>query len=472
MNIERTELVVIGGGPGGYAAAFRAADLGKSVTIVEPEPLLGGACLLRGCIPSKALISAAELAESIRGAGAIGIEAGPVTVRMDRLSQWRQNIINQIGKGLGELAKRRNVRWIRGHARFADPRRLTITSDSAAETTLEFDRAVIATGARPTFPPGLEPDRQLILSSDDALNLDRLPQRLLVVGGGYIGLELGTCFRLLGSTVTIVEITGSLLPGTDPELVRPVGRKLEARGVRVLLASRVANVKRVGDLVEATVQPRSGPPIAELFDCVLVCTGRGPNTDALALTAAGIETDARGFILCDDRGRTARPEIFAVGDCSGGPLLAHKARRDGIVAAEAICGQPSRRDQRTVPAVIFSDPEVAYCGMSEPEATAAGREIRIGRFPFAALGRAVTQRAAEGFVKLIADQTTEQVLGVGIVGPSASELIAEATLAVELGATVENLMHTIHAHPTLAESISEAAELVRGASIHIYKKSR
>jgi len=472
MTNEKAELVAIGGGPGGYAAAFRAADLGKSVTIVDPEPLLGGACLLRGCIPSKALITAAELAESIRGAGAIGIEAGPVTVHMDRLSQWRQNIINQIGKGLGELAKRRNVRWIRGRARFADPHRLAIAGEDSAETLLEFDHAIVATGARPSFPSGLEPDRQLILSSDEALELNLVPQSLLVIGGGYIGLELGTCFRLLGSTVTVVEMTGGLLPGTDPELVRPVGRKLESRGVRVLLDSRVLSLKRIHDRMEVTIQPRSGPLVAELFDRVLVCVGRGPNTDGLDLAAAGVAIDARGFITCDDQGRTNRPEIYSVGDCSGGPLLAHKARRDGIVAAEAICGRAARRDQKTVPAVIFSDPEIAYCGLSEPEAIAASREIKIGRFPFAALGRAVTQRAADGMVKLIADRTTEQVLGVGIVGPSASELIAEATLAVELGAKVEDLMHTIHAHPTLAEALPEAAELVRGASIHIFKKAR
>ncbi len=472
MSTEKTELVVIGGGPGGYAAAFRAADLGKSVTIVDPEPLLGGTCLLRGCIPSKALITAAELAESIRGAGAIGIEAGPVTVHMDRLSQWRQNIITQIGKGLGELAKRRNVRWIRGTARFADLRHLSIAAEGIPETTMEFDQAIIATGARPTFPTGLEPDGQLVIGSTEALELDHVPKQLLVVGGGYIGLELGTCFRLLGSAVTIVELTAGLLPGTDTELVRPVHRKLDSKGVRVMLESRVTALRKMADSVEVEIQPFRGATVIRNFDRVLVCVGRGANTSNLSLDRAEVQTDARGFIVCDAQGRTSRSEIFAVGDCSGGPLLAHKARRDGLVAAEAICGQSSTRDQLTVPAVVFSDPEIAYCGISESEAVSAGHEILIGRFPFAVLGRAATQRAPEGLVKLIADRATEQVLGVGIVGPSASELIAEATLAIELGAKVHDLMHTIHAHPTLSEAIPEAAELVRGASIHIYKKGR
>jgi dihydrolipoamide dehydrogenase len=472
MPEERIELLVIGGGPGGYAAAFHAADLGKQVTIVDPEPMLGGSCLLRGCIPSKALITAAELAEQIRGAGAVGIETGPVAVRMERLSQWRQNIIRQMGKGLGELARRRNVRWIRGRARFLDDRHVAITSDSG-DATLAFDHAIIATGAEPAFPAGLEPDGRLVLDSTAALELDRVPARLLVVGGGYIGLELGSCFRLLGSAVTIVELTGGLLPGTDTELVRPVARKLESRSVRVLLESCVLSIDRAAEYVDVTIRQSAGATtLNDRFDCVLVCVGRSPNTGRLDLARAGVETDSRGFITCDTQGRTSRPEIFAIGDCSGGPLLAHKARRDGIVAAEVICGRAVSRDQKTVPAVIFSDPEIAYCGLSEPDAIAAGRDIKIGWFPFVALGRALTQRSADGMVKLIADAATEQVLGVGIVGPSASELIAEATLAVELGATVEDLMHTIHAHPTLAEALPEAAELVRGASIHIYKKSR
>lgn len=462
----------MGGGPGGYAAAFHAADLGKSVTIIDPEPTLGGACLLRGCIPSKALIATAELAEQIRDAGTVGIETGPVSIHMDRLSQWRQNLIRQIGKGLGELAKRRNVRWFRGLAHFADDRHLTLQQEAGIETTLEFKNAIIATGARPTFPPGLEPDGKLVLSSTEALELDRLPQRLLVIGGGYIGLELGICFRLLGSSVTIVELTGGLLPGTDPELVRPVSRKCETRGIRILLESRVRSLSPVRDAVEVVIQTAGCTAITETFDRVLVSVGRRPNTDALALDRAGVQTDSRGYVTCDNQGRSSRSEIFAVGDCSGGPLLAHKARRDGIVAAEVICGRSSARDQKTVPAVVFSDPEIATCGLSEPEAIAAGREVKIGRFPFVALGRALTQRATDGFVKLIADRATEQILGVGIVGPSASELIAEATLAIELGATVEDLMHTIHVHPTLAEALPEAAELVRGASIHIYKRAR
>ncbi len=472
MVNEIAPLLVIGGGPGGYAAAFRAADLGRTVTIVDPEPTLGGACLLRGCIPSKALITAADLAEQIRGAGAIGIETGPLIIHMDRLSQWRQTIIRQIGKGLGELAKRRNVRWVRGRARFLDEKHVAVQTDGG-ESTIEFQQVVIATGARPTFPPGLEPDGRLVVTSTEALEWDQVPGRLLVVGGGYIGLELGSCLRLLGSSVTIVELTPGLLPGTDVELVRPVSRKLELRGVRVLLENRVLALEPIGDEVVATIQPKDGEPRAERFDRVLVSVGRGPNTDGLDLPRAALHTDGRGTIVCDDQGRTNRPEFFSVGDCSGGPLLAHKARRDGIVAAEAICGHAaSSRSQKTVPAVIFSDPEIAYCGLNESDAMAAGRDIQVTRFPFAALGRAHTHRATDGMVKLIADRRSDEILGVGIVGPCASELIAEATLAVELSAKTSDLMRTIHAHPTLAEAMPEAAELVHGASTHIYKKPR
>jgi dihydrolipoamide dehydrogenase len=472
MPSEHADVVVIGGGPGGYAAAFRAADLGKQVTIVDPEPLLGGSCLIRGCIPSKALITAAELTEQIRGAEAIGIQAGPVIVHMDRLNRWQEGIVRQIGKGLGELAKRRNVRWIRGRARFSDSQHLTIACDDSPDLKLQFGHVIIASGARASFPPGLEPDGTSVLSSTEALQLTQVPRRLLVIGGGYIGLELGSCFKLLGSHVAIVELTPGLLPGTDPELVRPVLRRLELRGVRVLLQSRVLSLERATAMVRAVIQSGSDAPIAEEFDRVLVCVGRVPNTDQLDLRNAGVATDTRGFIECDDQGRTNQPAIFAIGDCSPGPLLAHKARRDGIVAAEVICGMPAHRNQKTIPAVIFCDPEIASCGLSEPESAAAGREIKVGRFPFAAVGRAVTHRAPDGMVKLIADRATEQVLGVGIVGPCASELIAEATLAVEHGMTVADLMHTIHAHPTLAEALPEAAELVRGASIHIYKRPR
>jgi dihydrolipoamide dehydrogenase len=349
---------------------------------------------------------------------------------------------------------------------------LLVQNEGASDQVISFDHVVIATGARAAFPSGLEPDGRLVLGSTEALELASLPRKMLVIGGGYIGLELGTCFRLLGSEVAVVEMTPGLLPGTDPELVRPVARKLESRGVRIMLQSRVVSIERSSSDARVAIQCNDGSVVQETCDRVLVCVGRLPNTDNLALDLAGVTTDSRGFILCDEQGRTNQPSIFAIGDCTPGPMLAHRARRDGLVAAEAICGIQSRRDQKVVPAVIFCDPEIATCGLSEPEANAAGQAVRIGRFPFAALGRAVTQRAAEGMVKLIADSNTDRVLGVGIVGPCASELIAEATLAIEMGASVSDLIRTIHAHPTLAEALPEAAELVRGASIHIYKKQR
>jgi dihydrolipoamide dehydrogenase len=472
-----SDILVIGGGPGGYAAAFRAADLGRSVTVVDSEPHLGGTCLLRGCIPSKALIAAAELAERLRTAGEMGIAAGTVQIDAPRLQAWKQQIVQQIGKGLSELAKRRRVRVIRGTARFLDRHAVAVSAaasgmEPATEQILRFEHAVVAVGSRPSFPPGLEPDGTHTLGSTEALLLDRVPPRLLVVGGGYIGLELGSCFRLLGSDVTVVEALPQLLTGTDPELVRPVARRLEQRGVRLRLATLVRELRVVGDQVEATIAGESGEPQVEWFDRVLVAAGRAANTESLNLAAAGVATDARNYLVTDLQGRTSIRHIFAAGDCAGGALLAHKARRDGVVAAEVIAGQASSCFQHAVPAVIFTDPEIAYCGLSEDQARAAGHEVVVGRFPFGALGRALIHRAKEGLVKIVTDGKRDEVLGVGIVGPGASELMGEAVLAVQARVRATELARTIHAHPTLAEGLQEAAEAVHGASLHIYKPTR
>ncbi|GBD36151.1 Dihydrolipoyl dehydrogenase [bacterium HR36] len=459
---ERTQVVVIGGGPGGYTAAFRAADLGKQVALVDMEKRLGGVCLLRGCIPSKALITAAELADRIRQAAKLGITVNHVQVDMPRLIAWKNSIIDELARGLETLAKSRRITRYVGRATFRSPNEVFIhTADQPV--LLRFEQAIIATGTTPIVPPPFQRSEQ-VLTSDEALDLKELPSSLLVVGGGYIGIELGTCFAALGSRVTVVEMLDNLLPGTDMELVRVVRKHLDERGVHVHVQSRVTETRLTNGRVQVTIE---GPQTLRAeFDKVLVAVGRRPNSQDLGLERAGVQTDAKGYIPVNDRCQTNVPHIYAIGDITGPPALAHRARRQGIVAAEVIAGLPAAFDNRTVPAVIFSDPEIAYCGLSEEEAKAAGYRVRVGRFRLAASGRAKTLGPTDGLVLVVADSDSELVLGVRMVGPHVSELIAEAVLAMEMGATLEDLITTIHPHPTLSEALQEAAESARGQAIH------
>jgi dihydrolipoamide dehydrogenase len=469
-NRIEADVLVLGGGPGGYAAAFRAADLGRDVLVVEQEQSLGGTCLLYGCIPSKALIAVAELLERVRAAESIGIRFQQLSIDLARLMAWKQEVVRRMADGLAQLASRRRVRHLCATGRFDSPGILTAITATGETVVVSYRVAVIATGAEPWYPAGLEPDGELVLNSSQMLARERLPARLLVVGGGYIGLELGTCWQRFGAEVTIVELTESLLPGTDPELLRPVRRQLDRLGLRLLLASEVVDLKRGAAEAEVTIRRASGEHITERFDAVLVCAGRKPRTERLGLSRLGVQLDDAGRIACDEQCRTQVPDLYAIGDCVAGPMLAHRARRDGIVAAESICGiDTARRDQQAIPAVVFSSPEIATCGLSEQEAKRAGLQVRIGRFPMQASGRAWTENAAEGLVKLVVDASDGRVLGAGIVSAHASELIAEAALAIEAGVTVRQLMHTVHAHPTFAESLQEAAETVEGACLHIYK---
>ncbi|MCS7166935.1 MAG: dihydrolipoyl dehydrogenase [Gemmatales bacterium] len=461
---EHAEVVVVGGGPGGYTAAFRAADLGKQVALVEMEKRLGGVCLLRGCIPSKALITAAELVQRIRNAEPMGIKTGAVEVNLPKLIAWKNGIIEELARGLDTLAKARKIIRYTGRATFRNAHELYIHT-AEQPVLLRFEHAIIATGTSPIVPPPLERN-ELIITSDEALDLTELPRSLLVVGGGYIGIELGSCFAALGSQVTVVEMLDRLLPGTDPELVRVVRKHLEESGVRVHLQSKVTQARIVQGRVQVTIEHQNGQTSTGEFDRVLVAVGRRPNSDNLGLEKAGIHTDAKGYIPVNERCQTQVPHIFAIGDITGPPALAHRARRQGIVAAEVLAGLPAAFDNRTVPAVIFSDPEIAYCGLSEEEARAAGYRVKVGRFRLAASGRAKTLAQQDGLVIVIAEEGSEVVLGVRMVGPHVSELIAEATLAIEMGATLEDLISTIHPHPTLSETLQEAAEAARGQAIH------
>ncbi|MBA4494864.1 dihydrolipoyl dehydrogenase [Paenactinomyces guangxiensis] len=465
---QEVDVLVIGAGPGGYVAAIRAAQLGKNVTIVD-KGALGGVCLNRGCIPSKAMISAAERYTHIKEASDVGIEvSGDVKVNMPKLVEWKNGVVKKLTGGVKSLLKGNKVEIVSGEAYFSGPNSVRVSNDESAQT-YKFNDVIIATGSRPAELKVLPFDGKRILSSTDALNLQEVPERLVVVGGGYIGLELGTAYAKLGAEVTILEGTKSLLPGTDPSLTKMVTRKLKKLGVTVVTEAMVQGGEVNGD--EVTVRASvKGEEKTYTGDYCLVSVGRTPNTDELGLDIAGVELDERGFIKIDNQCRTNVDHIYAIGDCAGGALLAHKASYEAKVAAEVISGQNSVIDYQAMPFVIFSDPEIAYTGLTESEAKEEGYDPVVSRFAFQANGRALSMNAADGFVQVVADKETKQLLGVQIVGPEASTLIAEAVFAIEMGANAEDLALTIHAHPTLPETLMEAAEGVFGNAIHMVNK--
>jgi len=462
------DVLVVGAGPGGYVAAIRAAQLGRSVTIVDKDNV-GGVCLNRGCIPSKAIISASERFEQIKNAGEMGLEvSGDVQVNMPKLMQWKDGVVKKLTGGVKTLLKGNNITIVSGEAYFSGPNSVRISNEESSQT-YKFNDVIIATGSRPAELKVLPFDGKRILSSTEALNLQEVPKRLIVVGGGYIGLELGTAYAKLGAEVTILEGTDSLLPGTEASLTKMVSRKLKKLGVNVITNAMVQGGEVNGDevTVRATVK---GEEKSFTADYCLVAVGRKPNTDELGLEYAGVELDERGFIKIDDQCRTNVEHIYAIGDCAGGALLAHKASYEAKVAAEAMCGMKSVIDYQAMPFVIFSDPEIAYTGLTEAQAKEEGYDPVVSRFAFQANGRALSMNHADGFVQVVADRETKRVLGVQIVGPEASTLIGEAVFAVEMGANAEDLALTIHAHPTLPETIMEAAEGVLGHAIHMVNK--
>jgi dihydrolipoyl dehydrogenase len=473
---QSTQVVVIGAGPGGYAAAFFAADLGMQVTLVDPAINPGGVCLYRGCIPSKALLHVAEVLNEARHAEAWGITFGAPKIDVDKVRAFKTKVVNQLTGGLGQLSKQRKITYIQGTAGFRDAHSLEITREGqSGSETLTFEHAIIATGSRPSTVPGMNLDSPRLMDSTGALEIPDIPKSLLVVGGGYIGLELGTVYAALGTKVTVVEMTSGLLPGADRDLVNILARRIESMSEAVLLNTKVVGMKEAKDGIAVTFEGEglpADPPRERTFDRVLVSVGRRPNSAVPGLDRTKVKVNARGFIEVDAARRTAEPSIYAIGDVVGEPMLAHKASHEGRVAVESIAGERVAFEPLAIPAVVFTDPELAWCGLTESDAQKQKREITVARFPWAASGRALTLDRPDGMTKLVLDPKTERVLGVGIVGPGAGELIAEGVLAIEMGANATDIRMTIHPHPTLSETIMESAEVFFGQATHVYRPKK
>ena len=460
--ILETDIAVLGGGPGGYTAAIHAADLGKDVILIEKSPDFGGVCLMEGCIPSKTLINAVQIKEATEAASDMGLAFGPAALDLDKLRDWIKTVVTSLSGGIGKLLENREVDVVHGTGRFLDDHRIYV---EGTNTIVKFKHAVIATGSRINELPG--DIKAPVWTSKTALTLPEIPGTLLVIGGGYIGLEIGQAYAGLGSRVTLVEFSHRLLAGADPDLVKPVLKKCNDRFENIYTESRVTQIEQVESGFYVTLET-AGKALSLNFDQVLAATGRLPNTDDIGLELAGLSTDDKGLISTDDTCRTSRKHIFAVGDVTQGPALAHKAVREGKVAVEGIAGKPSAFDNITVPAVLFTHPEIAWTGMTETAAKEKNIPYKKGVFPLTALGRAKSTGKTTGFVKILSDPESELILGMGIVGEHASELISEGNLAIEMGACLEDLIVSIHPHPTFSESIMEAAEMAKEGSVHLF----
>jgi len=464
-DIIDNDLIIIGAGPGGYAAAFLAADKGMKVTLLDARERPGGTCLHVGCIPSKALLHIAKLVTDVRDAKEQGLDFGAPKIDINGVRGHWQKVVDSLSKNLAGMCKQRKVELVNARATFQDANTLKLSDGSVRR----FKNCIIATGSNPTKIPAFDLGTPRVMDSTGALKLEDLPASLLVVGGGYIGLELGYVYAALGSKVTVVELTGSLLPGVDADLVRPLAHRLKGIFHQIHLNTKVVKMAEAGKGIKVTLEGEKVEDKEPVFDRVLVAVGRKPNTADLGLDKAGVKVDAKGFITVDAQRKTSIPNIFAIGDAAGEPMLAHKATYEGKLAVEVIAGEPAQFDARAIPAVVFTDPEIAWAGLTETEAEKLGKTVQVNVFPWGASGRAATLGRMEGRTKIITEPETERVLGVGIVGAGAGEMIAEGVLAVEMGATARDLALSIHPHPTLSETIMEAAEAVHGNTTHLYK---
>jgi dihydrolipoamide dehydrogenase len=470
-------IAVVGGGPGGYAAAFLAADLGMKVALIDREANPGGVCLYRGCIPSKALLHVAKLINESRHTKDWGIEFSEPRIDLARLRSFKEGVVNKLTGGLGQISNLRKVKYLRGEASFETSTTVRVAKPGSGEVkpseeTLSFDRIIIATGSRPAVIPSLKLDSPRMLDSTSALDLSDVPGTLLVIGGGYIGLELGTVYAALGSKVSVVEMTAGLLPGADRDLVLPLHKRLEKSFDAILLNTTVIAVKEEANGIRVSFDGKDVKEREKLFDKVLVSVGRKPNSEIPGLDRTQVRVGQRGFIQVNKHLQTDDPAIYAIGDVVGEPMLAHKASHEGRTAVEHIAGHKVAFEPNAIPAVVFTDPEIAWTGLTEVQAEKEGREIKVAKFPWAASGRAMTLDRTEGMTKLILDPATERVLGVGIVGTGAGELIAEGTLAIEMAALARDVALTIHPHPTLSETIMQSAEVFFGTSTDLYRPKR
>ena len=461
------QVVVIGAGPGGYVAAIRAAQLGKDVILVEQDERLGGICLNVGCIPSKAMIHASDLAEEMRTAAYLGITVEDVSVDLSKMVRWKDGIVRRLTDGVKFLCEKNGVDLLRGRAEFAGDRTLSVATENG-QVGIQFEAAIIATGSSPMALDGFPHDGATIIGSSEALSLQAVPERMVVIGAGYIGLELGSVYAKLGSKVTIIEFLPELLPALDPEVAKALARRLKQVGIDLHLGHRAVRFEPGSPGVVVAQGPQSELRVDA--DVVMVSTGRAPNSSGLGLEAIGVKTDGKGFITVNEKMQTSVPGIHAIGDVVGGVMLAHKAYQEAKVAAEVIAGAPAAFDSMGVPAVIYTDPEVAWVGLSEKQARDRGHDVVTGTFPFAASGRAMSLGSTEGFVKVIGDADTRQLLGIVAVGRGVSEFIGEATLALEMGAFLEDVGNTIHPHPTMSEALQEAVEAALGKAVHMVNK--
>ncbi|HUJ94795.1 MAG TPA: dihydrolipoyl dehydrogenase [Terriglobales bacterium] len=471
-DTQKLKVAVVGAGPGGYAAAFLAADLGMSVTLIDPEVNPGGVCLYRGCIPSKALLHIADLIGEAHQAKNWGVEFGEPKIDLARLRSFKEGVVNKLTSGLGQISKFRKVEYVQGRAGFENSNTLRVTRANGSEENLGFDRIILATGSRPAIIPSLKLESPRMMDSTAALNLSDVPATLLVIGGGYIGLEMGSVYAALGSKVTVVEMLSGLLPGADRDLVLPLHKRLEKSFAGILLNTTVTSVKEGANGMRVTFD---GPEVKEreqVFEKVLVSVGRKPNSEISGLEKTQVKIEPRGFIQVNKQLRTDDSSIYAIGDVVGEPMLAHKAMHEGRTAVEAIVGHKVAFEPAAIPAVVFTDPEVAWCGLTETQAKNDNREVKVAKFPWGASGRATTIDRTEGMTKLIIDPQSERVLGVGIVGVSAGEMIAEGVLAIEMAALAKDVAMTIHPHPTLSETIMESAEVFYGTSTDVYRPKK
>jgi dihydrolipoyl dehydrogenase len=470
MEPIKTDIVVVGGGPGGYAAAFYAADKGKKVILVEREKRLGGVCLLRGCIPSKALLHATHAMRDLEHSSARGIVFTRPKVDLDKLRGWKDSVIDKLTQGLAGLAERRGVEVMPGRGHFEDSRMLRVET-SKGQKFVTYDQAIIAVGSRAALPAAFDLGNKRVMTSTEALEIEEIPKNLLVVGGGYIGMELGTVYATLGSTVAVVEALPNILTGVDSDLARPVMRYAEKAFKEVRLNTKVAKMATSGKQIKVTLSVE-GKQSEETYDRVLVSVGRVPNCKDFGLENTKVALDEKDFIRVNAQMQTDDPAIYAIGDVVGGALLAHKASKEARIAVEAILGEYSTSENVIIPAVVFTDPEVAWCGLTESEAKQKGIQVQVARFPWAASGRAMTLDRPDGLTKLVIEPESERILGVGITGVNAGELISEGVLAVEMGATARDMAESVHPHPTLSETLMEAAEVFYGYPTHTFAQKK